>query len=119
RAAAEGVDADVGLGTPRPRVNVLDHSTVAWVAPTALGDLGPEDRSLQGLHLAPNTHGAQVSEDALAHVEVGWKGYVPLEVKAVGEAGLRQELFRFLGVVFRHRQLLRIPPQSVPEVRCT
>jgi hypothetical protein len=82
-----------------------------------LGYLGPEDWSLQGLHLAPDAHGTQVSEDALAHVEVRRKGHVPLEVKAMGEAGLRQELFRFLRVVFRHRQVLPIPAQGVTDFR--
>ena len=46
RAAAHGVDANIGLRAARPWVNVLHYSTVAWVALTALGDLGPEDRPL-------------------------------------------------------------------------
>src|SRR5262249_34913418 len=112
-----GVDANVGLGTARPRVNVLDYDAIARVALAALGDLGPEDRPLQGLHLAPNAHGTQVSEDALAHIEVGWKGHVPFEVKAVGEAGLRQELFRLLRVVLWHRQVLPISAQRVADFR--
>src|SRR5205807_7742710 len=76
-AATYGVDANVGLGAAWPWVNILGNGAVARVALAALGDLGPEDRPLQGLHLAPNAYGTQVRKDTLAHVKVRWKGYVP------------------------------------------
>src|SRR5262245_53874967 len=63
-AAAYGVNTYVGLGATGPWVNVLYDGSVARVALATLGDLGAEDRPLQGLDLAPNANGTQVSEDA-------------------------------------------------------
>ena len=45
-ATTHGVDTNVGLGTPGSRIDVLEHSAVVWIALTALGNLGPKDRSL-------------------------------------------------------------------------
>ena len=92
RAIAHGVDANIGPGSAWPRVDVLHNSAVAGVSLAALVHLGAEGRALQHLQLAADADGAQVGENALAHVKVGHKGHVPLEVKAVGKAGLRQEL---------------------------
>src|SRR5206468_3832534 len=85
RAPAHGVDPNRSLSSPRSRVNGLHHSTIAWEAFAALGDLCHIDRRVQHLHLAPYAHGTQVGKDALSHVKVGHKRHVPVKVKAVGE----------------------------------
>ena len=97
RAPTHDIDPNRGLGTPRPRVNGLDDGTVAQVALAALGGLRHVGRRVQHLHLAPNADGTQVGEDALAHVKVGHKGHIPVKVKAVGKARLRQQLLAFSG----------------------
>ena len=102
-ASANSVDAGFGFGATRSGANILYDGPVARVALAALGHLSPEARTLQHLQFTPYADRAQVSEDALAHVEVWDEGDVPFEVEAVGEAGLGQQLFRLLGVVFRHR----------------
>src|SRR5215831_3481307 len=93
RAPAHRIDPNRSLGPPRSRVNDLQHSAITRVAFAALGGLRHISRCVQHLHFAPYADGTQVGEDALSHVKVGHKGHVPLEVKAIGEADLCQELF--------------------------
>src|SRR5262245_57447667 len=59
RAAADGVDADVRLGTPGPRIDVLHDSPIAGKSLSALADLGAEGGTLQRLELAANPNRAK------------------------------------------------------------
>src|SRR5262245_13953593 len=112
-AAADGVDADVGLGAPRPRIDVLHDGPIAGKSLSALTNLSSEGGTFQRLEFAADPDRAKVGEDALAHIEVGYKGHEPIELQAVGVAGLRQHLFRLLDVELRHRQILSITLQGV------
>src|SRR5439155_24121240 len=78
----------------------------------ALTNLRSERRPLEHLQLAANADGAKVVHDALAHIEVRRERHV-LEVEAVGEAGMRQQLFGLLEVVLRHGHVLAFPPYGV------
>ena len=108
-APADSVDGEVGLGAPGPRVDVLYDAAVARIPLAALTNLRSERRPLEHLQLAANADGAKVVHDALAHIEVRRERHV-LEVEAVGEAGLRQQLFGLLEVVLRHGHVLAVPP---------
>src|SRR5215831_9617821 len=88
RAPTYSVDPNGSLGFPRSRVNDLQHSAITLVAFAALRGLCHVDRRIQHLHFAPYADSTQIGKDALSHVKVRYKEHVPLEVKAVGEAGL-------------------------------
>src|SRR4030095_8877512 len=102
---AHGVEPDQLLGASRARVDSLDDGAIAREALAARAGLRHVDRRVQHLHLGPHPDGAEVGEDALGHVEVRRERNVPVEVEAVGIAGLRQELLRSGRIVGRHRQL--------------
>src|SRR3989449_2338149 len=111
--AADRVEPNQSFGASGPRIDPLDDGPIAREALAALARLRHVGRRVQHLHFGPHSGGAQIVEDTLGHVEVRSEGNIPVELEAVGEAGLRQQLFRLGQVVRRHRQFGPIPTQRV------
>src|SRR5215510_1265227 len=104
RAPADGVHGDVRLRAAGTGIDVLHDRPVARNALSALADLRPERRAFQRLELSANSDRAQIGQDPLAHVEIGWEGQ-EFDLDTIRKASLRHQLLGLFDVVLRHRGL--------------
>src|SRR5262245_51526905 len=63
-AVADGIDPDTVLRATGPWADIHHDGAIALIAVATLAGLGAKHWPLQGLQLAPDANGAQISENA-------------------------------------------------------